>query len=138
MKPIEVRMFATMARNAAIALPPMALLALLLRGWNGALSVAIAVGLVLGVFALSAFPMAWASKISSGLVGITAGVGFLFRLILVGVVFLALSAKPFIDKPSFMVAFMLSYLGLIAMEARAWITYKPGTSPVAASAAEPS
>lgn len=128
MKPIEVRIFVSIARNAAIATPFMAVLAFLLRGTKGALSVVLAVGLVLGIFALSAFPMAWASKISTGLVGITAVVGFIFRLVLMGVVFLALSTKPFVDKPSFTVAFMLAYLGLIAFEARTWINFDPQSS----------
>lgn len=136
MKPLEVRMFVSMARNAAIATLPMAALALLLRGWYGAASVLIAVGLVVAIFALSAFPMSWAAKISTGLIGVTAGIGFVFRLILVGIVFLALSSKPFIDKPSFMATFMLTYLGLIAMEARAWISDKPESKSIPTPAPE--
>lgn len=136
MKPIEIRMFASIARNAAIATPPLALLALLLRGWQGALSVVVAVGIVLAIFALSVFPMAWASGISPQMVGISAIAGFIFRLVLVAIVFVALSQKPFLDKPSFTIAFMLAYLGLIAVEARAWINFKPVDESAAATLTE--
>lgn len=125
MKPIEIRMYRSIVRNAVIGTPFLALFALLLRGSKGAISSAVAVAVVLAIFALSVFPMAWASSISAGMVGITAMAGFFFRLVLVGVVFVALAGKPYIDRPSFAVAFMLAYLGLIAAEARAWIAQKP-------------
>ena len=107
-----------LARRAAYVAPVLVVVGALVAGVDGAASVAIGVALVLANLTAAAVSLAWAARISLGLVMGVATFGFLLRLaVLTGIVF-AIRDLSFIDLATLGVTLIVTHLGLLAWELR--------------------
>lgn len=121
MSSVETRILKGIALKAAIAAPLAALAGYLIRGSHAAVGATAGIALVVGVFALSAIPAAWAARISPGVLGAVSMFGFFFRLAaMTGALFL-LKKLPFINFGAMALTFGVSYLVLLSAEAKAWL-----------------
>jgi hypothetical protein len=89
-----------------------------IAGINGALSAAVAVGLVLTNFALAAVSLAWAARVNLALLMAVALFGYLVRLGLLFVVVLVLQDMSWMHLVSFGITLIVTHLGLLAWELR--------------------
>lgn len=107
-----------LVRRAVLVFPAAAVVGALLGGWGGVASVAFGLGLLAANFWLSAALLAWAARISYGLVMGVALFGFLVRLALVGLaVWLVRDASWVRDLPLGL-TIVVGHLGLLLWEAR--------------------
>lgn len=104
----------------ALAAVAGAALAYALRGTDAAASVAIAASLVLANTALAAALSAGAARISISAAALMALPSFSIRMGGLFVALQALKGRPFIDEPSFVLAFALAVTAMIVLEARTW------------------
>lgn len=125
MKQVETRMFAGMARKAALVTPPVAIVAWLIRGPKAGITVLVAVALVLAVFAITAFPASIAAQISPGALGGVFLFGFVIKLGAMTAIVAYLRHRSYIDFPVFFGAFAISYLALLSAETVAWVNRRP-------------
>lgn len=121
MKQVETRIFLGMARRAAILTPPVAFLGWLWRGPKTAITVVIAVGLVLAIFGVTAYAASIAAQISPGALGGAFLIGFVVKLAAMTAIVAFLRKQPFIDFPVFFGVFAVSYLVLLTAETSAWV-----------------
>lgn len=97
-----------------------AALAFAIRGVDGAASVAIGAGLVLGNTFIAA-GLAWAAgRMSKWAGALVALPSFALRMGLLFGALQALKGRSFIDEPSFVAAFALAITATIVLEARTW------------------
>jgi hypothetical protein len=97
-----------------------AALAFVLRGADGATSVAIGAGLVLGNTLIAA-GLAWgAGRLNKWAGALVALPSFALRMALLFGALQALKGRPFIDEPSFVAAFALAVTATLVLEARTW------------------
>jgi hypothetical protein len=91
----------------------------LLRGWAGAVGVALGLGVVLFNYFVAGAAQSWAaSKDSPGLLGGTVLVSLIFRFVVVVVALALLRDRTFCDYGSFGIAIVVSHIGLLAWEAK--------------------
>lgn len=95
-----------------------AAVAWLARGPEGAISVAIAAGLILGNVALTALISMIGARTSNVGAAMMALPSFAIRMSLMFTVLVALDGRPFIDDPSFVVAFCGALTLVLVSEAR--------------------
>lgn len=115
---VEREVVVDMIRRSLPALPLLVLVAGLVWGWNGALSAAFAIGIVLINFVLSASMLAWAARISLPVLMITAMAGFFVRLGLVSALVLAVRDQPWIDLVPLCITLLVTHVGLLIWETR--------------------
>ena len=116
--PVERTLAFDMVRRGLPLAPLVIAVAGMLRGFDGAVSAALAVAVVLVNLVLAAVALAWAANVSPTALMAAALGGFLLRMSLVtGVVFLVRD-QPWIDLPALAVAILVTHLGLLAWEMR--------------------
>ena len=130
---VEHKVATDMIRRALPVLPAVVLVAGLFWGVNGALSAAFAVGLVVLNFLLSATILAWAARVSIGLLLGAALGGFLVRLGLLTLAVLAVKDQPWVELVPLGVTLIVTHLGLLVWEARhvSFSLAFPGVKPAA-------
>jgi hypothetical protein len=100
------------------AAPVIILIGGLVRGWAGAASAAIAVGIVFVNFLVAAAIMTRAAKSGPTAIGAAALGGYVFRLVLVVVALLLLRHQSWIDLPTLGFVLVGTYLVLLFWEAK--------------------
>ena len=91
----------------------------LAEGWAGAAAVAVALGVVLVNYLIAGTAQSWAaSKNSPGLLGGTILVSLIVRMVVVIVALSVLRHRSFLNYPTFGIAIVVSYIGLLAWEAK--------------------
>lgn len=105
--------------GTAVALPGIAI-AYLLRGRDGALSAAIAIGIVLANAGAAGAISALAGRISTATAALVSLPSFTFRMMMVLTAFALLQGKTFIDETTFGIAFGLSVAVVLAAESVRW------------------
>lgn len=114
----ETQLARDMVRRSLPFLPFLVLIGALIGGVDGAISAAYAVVIVLANFALSAAMLAWAARISLGLLMGVALFGFLLRLGLIFLAVLAFSEAAWMDFWALGVVLIVTHLGLLFWEMR--------------------
>lgn len=114
----EVQLARALVKAGLVAGPVAIVLAGLAFGASGAASVGFALALVLANFAASAALLAWAARISYGLVMGVALFGFLVRMALVAAAVLAVRGQSWVHPVPLGVTLVVAHLGLLAWEAR--------------------
>jgi len=115
---VESRIARDLARRGLWVAPVAILGAGIWRGPEGALAVALAFGMVIGNYLVSAAVFDRAARISpNALMGVALG-GFLFKLIVLFVVGTVVEQIDAIDFPVFVVTLFVAHLGLLAWETR--------------------
>jgi hypothetical protein len=107
-----------MVRRGLYIAPLVVLAAGLLRGWHGAASAGIAVGIVLVNFLIAAAIMTWAAKSGPNVIGAAALVGYVVRLAIVLAALLLLRHRSWIDLPTLGFVLLFTQLGLLFWEAK--------------------
>jgi hypothetical protein len=113
---VERQVVADMVRRSAPVLPLPIVVAGLLRGSDGALSAAFAVGLVIGNFLLAALILGRAARISPVALAAATLAGFVGRLAIVTVAFLLVKDHAWVDVPAFGITLVATHLGLLLWE----------------------
>jgi hypothetical protein len=117
--PYERDIARDLARRGLIAAPFAVVFGGLLRGWAGAVGVALGLGVVLFNYLVAGVAQSWAaSKDSPGFFGGTVLVSLIFRFVVVVVALALLRDRTFCDYGSFGIAIVVSHLGLLAWEAK--------------------
>lgn len=116
--PVEREIARDLARRGLIAAPAIVLVALALRGVDGATGAAIAIAIVVVNFAAAASVQGWAASRSTAVLGGVVLGGYVVRLAVVTVAMLLLRHSTWLDFPSFGVTLAATHLGLLAWEAR--------------------
>lgn len=116
--PVEREVVGDMIRRSLPALPVLVVVAGLVWGVDGATSAALAVGIVLVNFALSAAILSWAARISLGVLMGAAMFGFVLRGALVTTVVVLVKDQPWVELLPLAVTLLVTHLGLLAWETR--------------------
>lgn len=103
-----------------IGVVPAAGIAYLARGDKGAISAAIAVGIVLVNAVVAAALSTAAGRISFAAAGLVSFPSFFLRLAGIAAAFTALGSLSIIDRGTLAVTFGLALVWVLALEARAW------------------
>ncbi|MBK9179261.1 MAG: ATP synthase subunit I [Acidimicrobiales bacterium] len=125
-----------MVRRGLPVAPLFVLVGFIFWGVDGALSAGLAVAIVLANFALSAAMLAWAARISLGLLMGAALGGFLARLAIIMAIVLLVIDQPWVEPIPLCLTLVVAYLGLLAWELKyvsaslAFPALKPGHRPV--------
>jgi hypothetical protein len=107
-----------LARRGLLVAPAVVLVAGLARDVDGATSAAIALGIVLVNFLVSAASITWAARRAPGvLAGVMLG-GYLIRLGGIGLALWALTGRAWVDDAALGVTLLVSHLGLLVWETR--------------------
>lgn len=114
----ETQVAKDMVRRSLPFVPVLLLLGVLIGGVDGAASALYAVAIVLANFALSAALLAWAARISLGLLMGVALFGFLVRLGLIFLAVLAFANASWMDFWALGVVLIVTHLGLLFWEMR--------------------
>jgi hypothetical protein len=117
-RPIEREVVSDMIRRSLVALPVPIVAAGLGWGWNGALSAAFALALVLLNFLLSAAMLGWAARVSLPVLMATALSGFFIRLGLVAALILAVQHRSWVEMVPLCITVLVAHLGLLIWETR--------------------
>lgn len=129
---VEQQVATDMIRRSLPVLPVLILVAGLVWGVDGALSAAFAIGLVFLNFFFSASLLAWAARISLGLLMAAALGGFILRLALITVAVLLVKDQSWVSLIPLGFTLIITHLGLLIWETRhlslslAYPTMKPG------------
>jgi hypothetical protein len=107
-----------MVRRALPAAPVLVALALIPWGVDGALSAAFAIAVVVANFLLAAAVLAWASRISYGLLMGAALFGYLVRIALIGLAVWAVKDMTWVEPLPLGLALIVTHLGLLLWELR--------------------
>jgi hypothetical protein len=116
--PVERQVVGDMIRRSLPALPVLVVLAALVWGRRGAASAAVAIAIVLVNFCLSAAILAWAARISLGVLMGAALLGFLLRAALVTTVVVLVKDQSWIEMLPLAVTLLVTHLGLLVWETR--------------------
>jgi hypothetical protein len=117
--PYERDIARDLARRGLIVAPFAIALGGVLRGWAGAVGVALGLGVVLFNYLVAGVAQSWAAaKDSPGLFGATALVSLIFRFVVVIVALSLLRDQPFLDYATFGITLVVSHVGLLAWEAK--------------------
>jgi hypothetical protein len=115
---VERQLALDIVRRGLPVAPLIVLVAGLIRGWDGAASAAVAIGIVFVNFLAAAAIMSWASTMSPGAIGGAAAAGFALRLVVILVALLLLQDVGWIDMPTLGIVLVGTHLGLLAWEAK--------------------
>ncbi|MGH9279613.1 MAG: ATP synthase subunit I [Acidimicrobiales bacterium] len=115
---VERQVASDMIRRALPALPVLVLVAGLVRGVDGALSAAFAIGLVLANFLIAAAVLARAARIGVGALGFAALGSFIVRLVLITVAVLVVKDQSWVDLVPLGLTIVVTHLGLLIWESR--------------------
>lgn len=115
---VELSVARDMARRAAIAAPVVLLLGFVGWGFVGLSSVAFGIAVVVVNFALSAWLLDTAAKISLAVVMAAALFGYLLRLGLITIAVLAVKDRPWIALIPLCLTLVVTHLGLLFWEMR--------------------
>lgn len=121
-----MRIFLRMTRRATLLTPLVVVLSWLWRGPRAAITVVIAVGLVLAIFGVTAYAASIAAQISPGALAGAFLIGFVVKLVAMTAIVAFLRKQPFIDFPVFFGVFATSYLILLTAETSAWVRDRSG------------
>ena len=105
-------------RFGATGVLPAVALALWLRGPAGAVTALGGVALVVGWFVVSGASLAWAARRSLLLLQVVAIGGFAFRLVLLGLIMVALEPVAALDAPVLAVTVAVGMVALLVYEVR--------------------
>jgi hypothetical protein len=117
-EPLERDLALDMVKRGAFIAPAIVLVAGLLRGWNGATSAAIAVGIVMLNFLAAAAIMTRAAKLGATAIGIAALAGYIIRLAVIVVALVLLKDRSFIDLATLGIVIVATHLGLLFWETK--------------------
>lgn len=115
---VEISVARDMAKRAAIAAPLLLLLGFIGWGFVGLSSVAFGIAVVVVNFALSAWLLDTAAKISLAVVMAAALFGYLLRLGLITIAVLAVKDRPWISLVPLCLTLVATHLGLLFWEMR--------------------
>jgi len=133
---VERELAFDMIRRALPALPVLVVVAGLVWGVHGAESAGFAIVLVLVNFVVAASLLAWSARIALALMMVAALGGFVLRLALITVAFLAVKDRSWMELVPFGMTLIMTHLGLLIWEARhvslslAYPTIKPAAPRV--------
>jgi hypothetical protein len=115
---VEREVVLDMVRRGLIVAPVIVLVAGLVRGVDGAVSAAIAIGIVIINFLAAAAIMTRAARHSPGAIGGAAIGGYVARLAVILVALLLLRHVSWIDTPTLGFVLVGTHLGLLSWEAK--------------------
>jgi hypothetical protein len=113
---VEREVALDIVRRGLMVSPVVVLAAGLIRGWDGAASAAIALGIVLVNFLAAAAIMTRAAKSGPTAIGAAALGGYIVRLAVILVALVLLRHQPFIDLKTLGITIVLFHLGLLVWE----------------------
>ena len=113
---VEREVALDIVRRGLLVAPAVVLAAGLLRGWDGAASAAIALGIVLVNFLAAAAIMTRAAKSGPTAIGAAALGGYILRLAVILVALVLLRHQPWIDLPTLGFVIVGTHLGLLVWE----------------------
>jgi uncharacterized membrane protein len=116
--PVEREVAFDLARRGLLVSPLVVLVAGLLRGWDGAASAAVGLGIVLVNFLAAAAIMTWAARSGPTALGAAAAGGYVLRLGVILVALFALRDVSWIDLPALGVVLVGTHIGLLTWEAK--------------------
>lgn len=114
----ETRIAADLARKAAVASPAIVAVAFLVRGVDGAVSAAIALGIVAINFLASAALIARAARLGPTVIAAAVLGGYLARLGAILAIVLVLDTQPWIDAATLVIVLAVTHLALLFWEMR--------------------
>ncbi|HEY7703985.1 MAG TPA: hypothetical protein VID03_04060 [Acidimicrobiia bacterium] len=117
--PVETILAKHIAKRALYVGPVVVALAWALRGSDGAWAAALGVAVVVANFLLAGAVLSWAIRVSLTMYHAAALIGFLLRLGLIAGSMLVVVQFVDLDRLSFGIAAVVSYLALLTMEALA-------------------
>lgn len=115
---VEREIAADMLKRGLPAVPVLLILGALGWGFDGAVSTAYAVAIVVANLALSAAILAWSARISLALVMGAALFGYLIRLGLIALAVLAVKDAAWVELWPLGLALIVTHLGLLLWELR--------------------
>lgn len=115
---VERELATDMAKRGLPALPVLLIVAAVGWGFDGAVSAAYAVAIVLVNLTLSAALLAWTARISLGLMMGTALFGYLLRLGLVALAVMAVKDARWVELWPLGLSLIVTHLGLLLWEMR--------------------
>jgi hypothetical protein len=115
---VEREIALDLVKRGLPAAPVVILIGGLVRGWAGAASAAIAVGIVLVNFLVAAAVMTRAAKHGPGAIGGAALGSYIARLVVIVVALALLRHESWIDLPVLGLVLVGTYLGLLFWEAK--------------------
>ena len=113
---VEREVALDIVRRGLLIAPVVVLAAGLVRGWDGAASAAIALGIVLVNFLAAAAIMTRAAKSGATAIGAAALGGYILRLAVILVALVLLRHQPWIDLPTLGFVIVGTHLGLLVWE----------------------
>ncbi len=113
---VEREVALDIVRRGLMVSPLIVLVAGLIRGWDGAASAAIALGIVLVNFLAAAAIMTRAAKSGPTAIGAAALGGYIVRLAVILVALVLLRHQPCIDLQTLGITIVGSHLGLLVWE----------------------
>ena len=113
---VEREVALDIVRRGLLVAPVVVAGAGLVRGWDGAASAAIALGIVLVNFLAAAAIMTRAAKSGPTAIGAAALGGYIVRLAVILVALVLLRHQPWIDLPTLGFAIVGTHLGLLVWE----------------------
>lgn len=117
--PVEAQLARQTISRALVVGPVVVLAFWLTRGWDGAWSSALGVGIVVLNFWLAGAILTISSKISLQAYHVAAVIGFFLRLALLAGAFYAIVALVDVDRVALGVSAVIAYLTLLILEALA-------------------
>lgn len=117
--PVEFEVAMDLVRRGLLYAAPILLaFGAIFWGWHGAESVAFALVLVLGNFALAAALLAWTAPISLSLMMFAALFGYVLRLAIIGAAVLAVHSMSWVELWPMGLTIVITHLGLLLWETR--------------------
>ena len=116
--PVEREVALDIVRRGLMVAPVVVLVAGLIRGWDGAASAAIAVGIVMLNFLAAAAIMTYAAKSGATALGAAALGGYVVRLAVILLALVVLRNVSWIDLPTLGLVLVGTHLGLLTWEAK--------------------
>ena len=113
---VEREVALDIVKRGLMVAPAIVAAAGLIRGWNGASSAAIALGIVLVNFLAAAAIMTRAAKSGQTAIGAAALGGYVVRLAVIVVALVVLRHQPWIDLPTLGIVIVGTHLGLLVWE----------------------
>jgi hypothetical protein len=115
---VEREVALDIVRRGLMVAPLIVLVAGLLRGWDGAVSAAIALAIVLVNFLAAASIMSYAAKSGPTAIGAAAAGGYIVRLSVILIALVLLRNVSWIDLPVLGLVLVLTHIGLLTWEAK--------------------
>jgi hypothetical protein len=116
--PVEREVALDLVRRGLMVAPLVVLAAGLIRGWDGAASAAIAIGIVIVNFLAAAAIMDRAAKSGPTALGAAALGGYIVRLGVILVALVLLRHVSWIDMPTLGIVLVGTHIGLLTWEAK--------------------